>query len=150
MLGYGWLDDKFRQAAAANEAAANASRIQDIKDRLAKRTSGDAPDFEGIGAALASHMGGDPKQRARAYQNLGPEGRVAYADIAARQSQAGIVAGTHGLFARDDLAGKVARGSVVGVSGGLGLTAAGQGLMALMEYLQQGQQTNNSREQELA
>lgn len=153
MLGYNRLDEMIQKAAARNEAAANMSRMQRIRDDIGKRSSGADPDYEGIGGTLAGLMGGDAKQHASAYGSMGGDDRAAYAAAAAEASRPGAVAGAHGLFARDDRYGKIARGGVIGggvVGSGLGLTAAGQGLVSLMQYLQEGQVTEVKRDQELA
>lgn len=62
-------------------------------------------------------------------------------------------AGASGLIAEDSTRGDIARvGVVTAATGGsvMGLTAAGQGLMALMEYIQSGTQQQESRENTLA
>jgi len=62
-------------------------------------------------------------------------------------------AGVSGLLAEDGTRGDIARvGVVTAATGGsvMGLTAAGQGLMALMEYIQNGTQQQESRESTLA
>lgn len=152
MLGYNRLDEMIQKAAARNEAAANMSRMQRIRDDIGKRSSGADPDYEGIGGTLAGLMGGDAKQRASAYEGMGQGARDAYADMAARQSNPGVVAGAHGLFARDDRYGKIARGGVIGggvVGSGMLMTAGAQQLMGVMKYLEEGQMTEAKRDQEL-
>lgn len=152
MLGYNTLSGRIKDIAAANEEAANRARMDYIRDSLAKRSGMESPDYEGIGKTLASHMGGKPDERATAYQKLGASGQAAYADMAARQSKPGAVAGLHGLFAKEGREGEIARAGLIGgagVGGALGLTAAGQQLMNLMAYLQQGQETDVKRDQEL-
>ena len=57
-----------------------------------------------------------------------------------------MLSGTSGM----DRAGQVAFYGAAAGGATAGLTAAGQGLMALMDYLQQGQQTAEERNNELA
>jgi len=62
-------------------------------------------------------------------------------------------AGVSGLIAEDSTRGDIARVGVVSAATGgsvMGLTAAGQGLMALMEYIQSGTQQQEQRERALS
>lgn len=62
-------------------------------------------------------------------------------------------AGITGMLAEDGTRGDIARAGVVTAATGgsvMGLTAAGQGLMALMEYIQNGTQQQEQRESTLS
>jgi len=72
---------------------------------------------------------------------------------AAYNSRPNAQTAIHQTLARQDWVGRTAQtGLAVGAAGGTaaGLTAAGQGLVALMNYLQQGQETSSERNNELA
>jgi hypothetical protein len=61
--------------------------------------------------------------------------------------QTGVMEGINRLLAGDNQVGKISRGAAIGgigVGTGLGLTAAGKGLMDLMAYLQEGQGDNGA------
>lgn len=56
------------------------------------------------------------------------------------------------MMAGRDTGSRIGQGAVIGGAVGgvtLGMTAAGQGLMALMDYMNQGQQVASARDQEL-
>ena len=61
--------------------------------------------------------------------------------------QTGVMEGINRLLAGDNQVGKISRNAAIGgigVGTGLGLTAAGKGLMDLMAYLQEGQGDNGA------
>jgi hypothetical protein len=101
-----------------------------------------------------------PEQIRGAVQGLGQARRGAVArgmalseGPGAMERLVGMQSRVSGLLASKGLRGDAARvGVATGAIGGgvMGLTAAGQGLMALMAYMQEGQQTAVERNNELA
>ena len=87
------------------------------------------------------------------YGNGGLEAAIAKAEGPGVLEQlARMRAGVSGLIAEDSTRGDIARVGVVSAATGgsvMGLTAAGQGLMALMEYIQNGTQQQEQRESAL-
>lgn len=95
-------------------------------------------------ADIRSQMGSDRGQVARALAQAEGPGM--------RERVARARAGLTGMLAEDGTRGDIARAGVVTAATGgsvMGLTAAGQGLMALMEYIQNGTQQQEQRESTL-
>lgn len=161
----------FQEEAAIRAEAARQRQIAGIASELRGRMEGQNPDYASIARSMASMLGNNPAGR-----NVGiPEsGQNSVADIqrilemrsptarrnqeelvlsAAESAPRGPVARGYDLLSRKDWQGRAAQtaygaGIVGGVGGGL--TAAGAGLIALMDYMQQGQQTAVERNNELA
>jgi len=91
--------------------------------------------------AMTGRNGLDQAELVKFLAGLAPAERQ---DLLARMSgqQTGVLEGINRMLAGDNQVGKISRGAAIGgigVGTGLGLTAAGKGLIDLMEYLQEGQ-----------
>ena len=150
------LDERVRQSMAERAMAARSQQLQAVRDDLAGRMGGKNPDIASVSAAIADRMGGAPddyikvlQSRARGAQS----NRDALYQRAAAAERAGLGVRLNDMLSGTDAmsrAGQVATYGAIGGGTVAGLTAAGQGLMALMEYLQQGQQSEQEREEPLA
>lgn len=136
--------------------AARAQQMKAVRTDLQQRMQGQAPDFGSVGASIASRLGGEPDDYLKALKSkaAGAQGkRDALYQQAAAAEAPGFGVRLNNLLADDSLEGRATQVGVYGAVGGgaiAGLTAAGQGLMALMSYLQQGQEVEAEREQPLA
>lgn len=156
---------------AIREEIDRQSRIARVMGDYRGRLSAQGADYESIAKSMASDLaynpagkqGGIPAEGKNSVQEIqrilqmqgatGERDREALLMSAAHNRAPGIRERVHGTLARDDWQGRTAQTalgvSIVGGTAG-GLTAAGQGLMALMSYLQQGQEVEAEREQPLA
>lgn len=160
----------FRDEAATRAEEARQRQIVGIVNDLRGRMEAQNPDYSSIAKSMASMLGNNPVGR-----NVGiPEtGKDSVEDImrvlemrtptarrnqeelilsAAENAPRGLVARGYDLLSRKDWQGRTAQtvygaGLIGGVGGGM--TAAGAGLMALADYLQQGQIAQAERENEL-
>ena len=151
------------------------TRARDVAQFLNRGSQGgvdladvvDAPGFsnydvvrEMVGGSAIDPFSVQPEQIRAAVAGLGAEGKTAVARGMALSEGPGIMERLKGFqrqitgaLAEDSRRGEAARiGVVTAATGGtvMGLTAAGQGLMALTQYLQQGMQSEQEREQPLA
>jgi len=163
--------DPFREEAAIRAEAARQRQIAAIAGGLRGRMEAQSPDYGSIAKSMASMLGNNPAGR-----NVGiPEtGQNSVEDIkrllemksatarrnqeemilsAAENAPRGMVSRGYDLLSRKDWQGRAAQTAVgLGLVGGAGagMTAAGAGLMALTQYMQQGIQSEQEREQPLA
>lgn len=163
--------DPFREEAAIRSEAARQRQVAAIAGELRGKMEAQNPDYGSIAKSMASMLGNNS-----AGKNVGiPEtGENSVEDIkrllemksatarrnqedlilsAAENAPRGMVSRGYDLLSRKDWQGRAAQTAYgVGLVGGTGagLTAAGQGLMALTQYLQQGMQSEQEREQPLA
>jgi hypothetical protein len=150
------MDEAVRQSMAERAMAARAKQIASVRDDLAARMGGGSPDLSSVSAAIADRLGGGAddymaalksKARGADVKRQALYGQAAAAEnpnLAVRLND--LLSGTDAM----SRAGQVATYGAIGGGAVAGLTAAGQGLMALMDYLQQGQQTADERNNELA
>ena len=149
-------DRAVRQQAAERAAVAQNAREYGIVSDLRSRMGAESPDVEGVEARIRSAIGGGKgeytkalKSRARGADNT----RELLYQSAAMNSRPGLVQMLNERLAG---VGKMDRAVQVGTYGAIGggvtmgLTAAGQGLMALMEYMQNGGQQEEAREYPLS
>lgn len=137
-----------------NQAAEALSRGSDryVKEMMG-RASAQNPDFDSIGRALEDRIGGDYLKHSADLQTGDDAARQQMFENAYLSGGSKPVAGFLNMMSGT---GALNRAGQVGVYsagvGGvtLGLTAAGQGLFALMDYMQQGQQADQERNQPLA
>jgi len=150
------MDEAVRQSMAERAMAARMQQVQAVRDDLSQRMSAANPDLNSVAAAIADRMEGQPddymsvlKSRARGAQAK----RDALYGQAAAQTAPNLQVRLNDMLSGTDAmsrAGQVATYGAIGGGTVAGLTAAGQGLMALMDYRQQGQQAELERDQELA
>ena len=150
------MDEAVRQSMAERAMAARMKQVQAVRDDLSQRMSATSPDLGSVAAAIADRMDGRPddymstlKSRARGAQ---AKRDVLYGQAAAQTAPNLQVRLNDMLSGTDAMsrAGQVATYGAIGGGTAAGLTAAGQGLMALMAHLQEGQQTSEKRNNELA
>jgi hypothetical protein len=149
-------DEALRRAGAERAMDARSKQIAAVREDLQSRMNAQSPDYGGVGAALAERLGGAPEDYLKQLKRRGAAGEQERAGL---YQQAGAAQGAspavrlNDLLSREDWKGRTTQAGVYGgaVAGGAaGLTAAGQGLMALMEYLQQGAEVQQEREQPLS
>jgi hypothetical protein len=146
------LDGRVRQTLAERAYAARQQQLAAISGDLRARMGAAQPDLGSVGAAVAERLGGMPEdyRKILASRARGAEaGREGLYQRAAAASAPGPAVRLQELLAREDGAGRATQLGVYGALGGgttLGLTAAGQGLLALMGYLQQGQEAESERQ----
>lgn len=149
------LDESVRRGFAERAFQGRNQQVQDYVNDLQGRMGTTNPDrYESVGKSIASRMGEQDGfdessviSRLRAGENLEQLYR-----------QAGAAAGPgmgvrlNDMLSGSSLGARAGQAGVYGAIGGgitLGLTAAGQGLFALTDYLSQGQETEAKRNQEL-
>ena len=151
----GNLDERIRNMAAERAYAARGRQMGGIVEGLQGRMGAAEPDIDSVSAEIAGRMGGGPADYAKALQmkgKRGDQGRESLYQQAAAASGAGMVAKLNSMLSGTDAmsrAGQVGVYGGIGAGGALGLTAAGQQLMSLMSYLQEGQEMDGKRDQEL-
>lgn len=126
--------------------------MKGIRENLRTRMGSDSPNVEGVAADIASRAGGVPADYVKELEG-GGDGREALYQRAASATNPGALVRLNDMLAGTSAmsrAGQVGVYGGIGAGGALGLTAAGQQLLSLMEYLQQGQATDAKRDQELA
>lgn len=157
------IDNWLRGKWAGNEADIRQARQGAILNDLRSRMEGENPSLKSVADSIAGHM--PNRESAETYEqwlgNRNGAGREAlYQEAAAaspmnkfqphiygwREGLAGAMSGT-GMGNRAIQAGFY--GGVIG-GGVAAMTAAGQGLMALTQYLEEGNKTAVERDQELA
>lgn len=137
-----WRDRADEHMIAGKEAFA--------KEQLA-RLGAASPDYSGVARTLADRTGGDVGALEAA---LGIENQAQIRqrlDDAYAAQPGPLVRGTS-ILSNTGTKARIGQAGIYGAMGGgvtLGLTAAGQGLMALMDYMNQGQQVASARDQEL-
>lgn len=150
------LDEAVRRSMAERAYAARAEQVKAVRTDLAQRMQGQAPDYGSVGAAIADRLGGNADEYLKTLKSRasGAQGkRDALYQQAAVAQKPGLPVRLNDLLAGTDAGSRAAQVGVYGAIGGgtvAGLTAAGQGLVQLMSYLQQGQETEAEREQPLA
>lgn len=134
-------------------------RAQDMRRSQVTRTRSDllgraTNDPEGTARAVGSLLGASDDQLAvYADQLRDVDQRDALIRQAARAEKPGLLYQVNRVMAGDDAMSRLGQAGIYGavggggVLGGVGLTAAGQELIALMQYMQQGQQTDASRDE---
>lgn len=160
----------FREEAAIRAEEARQRQIAGIVGELRGKMEAQNPDYGSIAKSMASMLGNNPVGRNVGIRETGddsvedimrilemrtPTARRNQEELilsAAENAPRGPVARGYDLLSRKDWQGRTAQtvygaGLIGGVGGGM--TAAGAGLMALMDYLQQGQVAQAERENEL-
>lgn len=148
-------DDAVRRHFAERAFADRARQIEALEGDLRQRMSSQQPDIGSVSASIYDRLRGQDGVTLDGIANRLREGN----DLEGLYRQAAY-AERPGFWVRlndmmsDTSAGARSGQGVVytGIGGGatLGLTAAGQGLMALMDYMTQGQKSEIKRDQELA
>jgi hypothetical protein len=152
------LDAAVRRSMAERALTARQQQVQSIRDDLAGRMGGASPDVAAVAAALADkgRLGGAPEDYLGVLQSQAASmqgEKEALYQRAASVSKPNLQVRLNDLLAGSDAssrAAQVATYGAVGAGGVAGLTAAGQGLMALMEYIQQGLASQDERKEPLA
>jgi len=150
------MDAAVRQAMAERAYGARQQQLAGVRDDLRSRMGTAAPNYDGVGASLAERLGGSPEEYLKALKSraAGSDGRrEGLYQQAAAASDPGLLVRLSSALAGEDVGSRAVQAGVYGAAGGgvtLGLTAAGQGLMALMEYLQQGGESQQERQAPLA
>lgn len=150
------LDESVRRSMAERAYQARAQQIDAVRTDLRQRMQAQSPDYGSVGAAIADRLGGEADDYLKALKSRasGAQGkREALYQQAAVAEKPGVQVRLNDLLSGTDVASRATQAGVYGAIGGgsvAGLTAAGQGLMALMGYLQQGQEVQAEREQPLA
>lgn len=150
------MDEAVRQSMAERAMAARATQIASVRKDLAGRMGGANADPASVSAAIADRLGGGAGDYMGVLQSRarGAEGKrqALYGQAAAAQDPNLVVRFNDMLSGTDAMsrAGQVATYGAIGGGTVAGLTAAGQGLMALMEYLQQGQESESERQAPLS
>ena len=149
------MDEAVRQSMAERAMAARKQQVQAVRDDLSQRMSAANPDLNSVAAAIADRMEGQPddymsvlKSRARGAQAK----RDALYGQAAAQTAPNLQVRLNDMLSGTDAmsrAGQVATYGAIGGGTVAGLTAAGQGLIALMDYMQQTQVAAAERDNEL-
>lgn len=148
-------DAAIRGMAAERAFAARQRQMGGIREDLSARMNAASPQVEGVAAEVAQTLGGSPEDYMKQLTARGKKaemGREVLYQQTAAASKPGMVAQLNDLLAGTGAGARATQVGVyggIGVGGGLGLTAAGQQLMNLMAYLQQGQETDVKRDQEL-
>lgn len=149
------LDERIRAQAAERAYGARQRQMSGIVNNFKEQMGAVSPDLGSVSAMAADLRGGDPADYMKVLQARGKRGDAGREDLyqqAAAASSAGPIARLNSMLAGTDAGSRAAQVGVyggIGVGGGLGLTAAGQQLISLMQYMQQGQETNQTRDQEL-
>jgi hypothetical protein len=174
----GIFGEKFRGYEAERADLAREAQMEAIRQDYRSRLAAQSPDYGSIAKGMAQNLryGGHSSEHGapglltrspgvsdaevenmtRLLQMQSPTARRdqdALIESLAYNSAPNLRTRFHETMARNDMMGHLARGTVAaGAVGGTaaGLTAAGQGLMALMAYLQEGQQTAEERNNKLA
>lgn len=149
------MDEAVRQSMAERAMAARMKQIENIRSDLSQRMGAQTPDYNSVGAAIADRMGGSAddylaalKSRARGADAK----REALYGQAAAASKANAAVRLNDLLSGTDVGSRAAQVGVYGAIGGggiAGLTAAGQGMLALIDYIQQGTEAQAEREKPL-
>ena len=142
------------EAMAGAEQGARASQISDLRGMWSK----DGPGRKGIQMDVVDRAGGDfsdPQQlEAARIAMMNADSGAAdqlYADAIANTPR-GLVGNAAALMGADNVAGGLARGTVVGggaVAGGAAMTAGAQKLAAIMGLLGEAEEVEVARDQEL-
>lgn len=146
------LDESVRRSMAERAYQARTQQIDAVRTDLRQRMQGQSPDVGSVGAAIADRLGGSADDYLKALKSraAGAQGkREALYQQAAVAERPGVQVRLNDLLSGTDLASRSTQAGVYGAIGGgavAGLTAAGQGLMALMDYLQQGNQVAADRD----
>lgn len=150
------MDEAVRQSWAERAMAERAKQIASVRDDLAARMGSSNPDLLSVSAAIADRLGGSEDAYVAALKSKArgadAKRQALYGQAAAAESPNLAVRLNDMLSSTDAMsrAGQVATYGAIAGGTTAGLTAAGQGLMALMAYLQKGQQTAEERNNELA
>jgi len=149
-------DRAVRQQAAERAAVAQNAREYGIVSDLRSRMGAESPDIESVEAKIRGYLGGGAGEyaktlnsRARGADNT----RELLYQSAAMNSRPGLVQMLNERLAGEGKMDRAVQVGTYGAIGGgvtMGLTAAGQGLMALMEYMQNGGQQEEARENPLS
>lgn len=151
VLGYNWANEKFASAMAARQQQARVDQIRVITQDLQNQAQSNPKNAaRRVGDLLGNATDADV---ARYASQLGGGSRDALIRRAAEAQNPGLLQRAYGAAAQDGWQGQAVRGGIVtagiggGVMGGVALTEAGQQLLALMDYMQQGQATEAKREE---
>jgi hypothetical protein len=145
-------DSALRQNMAERAYASRGRQISAIEEDLARRMQGLTPDYKGVAANVAQNIGEKPvdietllrryRQPENVYQGTGSADMQSLLTRAAQESGQGPL----GRW-QSALAGETGDDRVIqAVTYGGGLTAAGQGLAALTEFIQGGERNQVARE----
>lgn len=155
---------------ATRAELARERQIQDIYQGLRSKFDAQNPNLEDLARDISDRLGnnhagrnvGIPKEGPNSQEDIlrllqmrtgtAKRDQDALLSSAAYNTPMGPLARMQSTLARDDWQGRTAQtGLGVGIVGGsaLGLTAAGQGLVALMDYIQQGTEAQSEREKPL-
>ena len=155
MQWLGNVDDRVRGFWQQRAAETMARGQKSYADEMIGRATGQGADLDGVAKALAGRTGRDLSE----YQTGGQFDMTGMGDTQLRQLFEDTYAQKPGLRVRaESILGNTGAKARVGqaglyaaMGGGLtmGLTAAGQGLFALTQYLAQGQDSAIKRDQEL-
>jgi hypothetical protein len=151
------MDAAVRQAMAVRARAVRqqemAAYMGDLRDRMGSQQ----PEVDSVAKSIANRIGGSSESYRTVLEQQGDGADAArealYRRAAARKGERGPLSEAYNLMSQDGVAGRAMQAGVYGAAGGgvtLGLTAAGQGLMALMQYLQQGGESQQERQAPLA
>lgn len=156
------LDERIRGFMATQAKNQRAARSQAILEELNSQVQGSpASAAKRVGARFGVSEGGldDLERMLRGERGVTSQEVFAPNTAAMLEATAEREAARNPLYNLTNMlskkdpmsrAGQVATYGAIGGGTVAGLTAAGQGLMALMEYLQQGQQSEQEREEPLA
>jgi hypothetical protein len=150
------LDERVRQSWAERAMDARSRQLQASYNELSGRMGGKSPDVASVSAAIAHRLQGSPEDYSKVLQSRAKgaqSGREALYQQAAAAEKPGLGVRLNDMLSGTDAmsrAGQVATYGAIGGGTVAGLTAAGQGLVALMGYLQQGQQVEDERQAPLA
>ena len=128
--------------------------IRAMEADLRSRLGAAQPDYDSVGATIANALHGQAgfgrnEVIDRLKRNEDPDDLIYRASVAQRP---GMGTRLNYMMAGTDAMSRAGQAGVYGAIGGgvtLGLTAAGQGILALMDYMQEGQRTEAQREQQL-
>lgn len=150
------VDGLIRQQAADRAAIAQNAREYGIVSELRSRMGAESPDIEGVEARIRSAIGGGEgeytkalKSRARGADNT----RELLYQSAAMNSRPGLVQMLNERLAGEGKMDRAVQVGTYGAIGGgvvMGLTPAGQGLEALMRFIENGNQQEEAREYPLS
>lgn len=154
----------WNQAADESEYAGAQARAAEMLARLQQQN----PDYSGVAASIADKMGGRPEDyldfiqqpyRVASTGKRSPlSGQSAQEALDAQLLSAGMSGVNKNPFSMHhfqrlmggtDIASRATQGAVYGVPAIAALTASGQGLLALTDYISKSLQTEQEREQPL-
>lgn len=148
-------DRAIRQQAAERAAVAENARQYGIVQDLRSKMGAEEPDLGGVEAKIRNYLGGDEGAYLKQLQSKARGADAVRESIyqsAAMNSRPGVVQMLNERLAGDSKMDRAVQVGTYGAIGGgitMGLTAAGQGLMALMDYIQGGEEQNEARDRPL-